>query len=318
MFREAESKDAEAIGKVRVAAWRAAYRQFMPEVFLNSLDPANNLEELRVRLSSQSPDFTISVAEEREDVVGFSIIGKPRYQAAAKTIELWAVNVLPEYWRMRIGSGLVERAINFSTDAGFNSMELWCIKGNTPAEKAYRKLGFIESGQERSTTRLMGNTLHELHYVKVLSRSNEALEKNMDKACPVVIRSRDAQLEILVFRHPLAGIQLVKGTIEPGESSLKASERELREEAGISLHAKHQLLEWQRHPSEPVWDICSMEAGDGLPDEWSHYCEDDGGHILHYFWHPLKQAPSTEWHPVFVDALDVIHNALTKQISQMV
>lgn len=140
----------------------------------------------------------------------------------------------------------------------------------------------------------------------------------MDKACPVVIRSRDDQLEILVFRHPLAGIQLVKGTIEPGESSLKASERELREEAGISLQAKHQLLEWQRIPGEPIWGVCIMETGDGLPDEWSHHCEDDGGHTFHYFWHPLRKAPSTEWHPVFVYALDLIRNALKKQVSLMV
>lgn len=168
MFREAEPKDAEAIGKVRVAAWREAYRQFMPEDFLNSLDPASNMEELTARLSSQGPDFTISVAEERGDVIGFSIIGEPRYEAAAKTIELWAVNVLPNHWRMGIGSGLIEWAIDYSIRAGFNSLELWCIKGNTPAEKVYRKFGFIESGQARSTSRLTGIALHELHYVKAL------------------------------------------------------------------------------------------------------------------------------------------------------
>jgi|TARA_R100000027_G_scaffold36772_1_gene27027 8-oxo-dGTP pyrophosphatase MutT (NUDIX family) len=74
----------------------------------------------------------------------------------------------------------------------------------------------------------------------------------MDKACPVVLRNRENQLEILAFRHSLAGIQLVKGTIEPNESSLAASQRELFEEAGRTLKAEYQLLEWQRRPDEPV------------------------------------------------------------------
>ncbi len=139
-----------------------------------------------------------------------------------------------------------------------------------------------------------------------------ALDLHMEKACPVVLRNRDKQLEILVFRHPLAGIQMAKGTIEPEESSLEASERELREEAGITLQAKYQLLEWQSRPDEPIWGICVMEAGNGLPDKWDHYCEDDGGHLFQYFWHPLLQEPNSDWHPVFVDALGAINKALTQ------
>lgn len=168
MLRDAEPRDAEAIGQVRVTAWRAAYQKFMPKEFLTALDPANNLAELKERLSNQSSDFILSVAEEYGHVVAFSIVGKPRYEATAKTIELWAVNVSPEYWRRGIGSGLVKRAITYASRSGFESIELWCLKGNTPAQNAYRKLGFVESGQERSSSQLTGNTLHELHYVKGL------------------------------------------------------------------------------------------------------------------------------------------------------
>lgn len=168
MYRYAEPKDAKAIGEIRVATWRAAYREFMPQDFLKTLDSSRNIAELKERLSNQSDDFTISVAEKRGDVVAFSIVGKPRYEAVSGTIELWAVNVLPNFWRMGIGSGLVARAINYASRAGFESIELWCIKGNTSAQEVYRKLGFVESGQERSTSQLTGNTLRERHYVKLL------------------------------------------------------------------------------------------------------------------------------------------------------
>lgn len=132
----------------------------------------------------------------------------------------------------------------------------------------------------------------------------------MNKACPVVLRSREGETEILVFEHPLAGVQLAKGTIEPGESSLAAAERELLEESGVTLKATHQLLQWQRRPDEPIWGICMMESGDNLPDQWEHYCEDDDGHLFHYFWHPLSLPPNSEWHPVFTEALTVIREAL--------
>lgn len=164
----AKPEDAEAIGRVRVSAWRAAYRQFMSDDFLSALDPANNVDELKERLSNQGSDFTVFVAEEDQSVVAFAITGKPRYRASDRTMELWAVNVLPEYWRMGIGSALVERVARHAVESGFERLELWCLKGNHPAQEAYQKLGFVESGLERSSSQLTGNILHELHYAKIL------------------------------------------------------------------------------------------------------------------------------------------------------
>lgn len=68
MLRVAKPSDAESIGKVRVDAWRAAYKAFMPQEFLDNLDAATNLSELKNRLSSQSPAFTVSVAEDQGTV----------------------------------------------------------------------------------------------------------------------------------------------------------------------------------------------------------------------------------------------------------
>ena len=53
------------------------------------------------------------------------------------------------------------------------------------------------------------------------------------KACPVVAQIIDGMEHLLVFKHPLAGYQLVKGTIELGERPSHAAVRELDEESGI-------------------------------------------------------------------------------------
>ena len=52
------------------------------------------------------------------------------------------------------------------------------------------------------------------------------------KACPVVLRRVD-KLEVLALEHPLAGFQLVKGSIEHDESPAAAAARELLEESGV-------------------------------------------------------------------------------------
>lgn len=73
------------------------------------------------------------------------------------------------------------------------------------------------------------------------------------KACPVVIRDH-GHIEILAFEPPLAGLQLVKGTIEPGETSAAAALRELREESG--LHASHVAVDlglWASGHANQIW-----------------------------------------------------------------
>ena len=53
-----------------------------------------------------------------------------------------------------------------------------------------------------------------------------------NKACAVVLSSTPYP-RLLLFRHPLAGVQLVKGSIEKGEAPGMAAVRELWEESGI-------------------------------------------------------------------------------------
>lgn len=47
-----------------------------------------------------------------------------------------------------------------------------------------------------------------------------------DKACAVVLSS-SLPTKLLLFKHPVAGTQLVKGTIESGETPSRAALREL-------------------------------------------------------------------------------------------
>jgi 8-oxo-dGTP pyrophosphatase MutT (NUDIX family) len=133
----------------------------------------------------------------------------------------------------------------------------------------------------------------------------------VNKACPVVLRETIAARELLVFEHPLAGIQLVKGTIEPGEPAERAALRELSEEFGISLTSSvRELGTWASGHKGQVWSFWVCEPLTPPPDNWVHPAVDDGGHLFRFFWHPLFGEVSGQWHPVYQRALRFIQNAV--------
>ena len=111
----------------------------------------------------------------------------------------------------------------------------------------------------------------------------------------------------MVFEHPAAGIQLVKGTIQPGEHPADAALRELREESGIAdALISRDLGLWDAEFDGQIWSLQLCIVPRALPEGWHHRCEDDGGLDLRFFWHSLEAEPSENWHPLFRRALEAI------------
>ncbi|RXJ70625.1 DNA mismatch repair protein MutT [Veronia nyctiphanis] len=134
------------------------------------------------------------------------------------------------------------------------------------------------------------------------------LEQRKIKVCPVVTRTTDEGREILVFRHPLAGIQLVKGTLEKEEELADAAKRELFEESGLELQSQPTFLQcWHSEHDNQVWYFfdCNIEVA---AERWAHFTQDGGGHHFQFFWHPMQSPPSKDWHPVFQRALKELRN----------
>ena len=132
-----------------------------------------------------------------------------------------------------------------------------------------------------------------------------------NKACAVILRKSIQGTELLVFAHPIAGIQLIKGSIEPGESGAQAALRELEEEAGVSdATVIRHLGVWHSGFEGQVWSFSLCAPTSPLPDAWVHHAADDGGHLFRFFWHPLAAAPTNQWHPLFQRALGFVQNAV--------
>lgn len=131
-----------------------------------------------------------------------------------------------------------------------------------------------------------------------------------NKACPVVL-STSLPIKILLFRHPLAGTQLVKGTIENGETPGAAALRELEEESGISdAVIGLDLGCWKSDHQDQVWSFHLCRAGRELPECWVHQTLDDHGHLFEFFWASLDNLPYADCHPVFQRALEFLCETL--------
>lgn len=99
------------------------------------------------------------------------------------------------------------------------------------------------------------------------------------KACACLV---DARGRLLVFDHPAdGGMQLPKGTIEPGESPEAAVRRELLEESGIDYAGALQPLgtlareceagvEGNTHRHPQLWHLFLMRAERTLPERFEH------------------------------------------------
>ncbi len=124
------------------------------------------------------------------------------------------------------------------------------------------------------------------------------------KAAPCVVRRTPHGPELLVFRHPLAGIQIPKGTVETGESPVDAALRELAEESGIAAARVLRKIGYHEidvgagaADTDPIerqaWHTFLMTTDEVLRDRWSHRaCGSDveATLVFEYFWLPIAEA----------------------------
>ncbi|WP_337171385.1 NUDIX domain-containing protein [Gemmatimonas aurantiaca] len=135
------------------------------------------------------------------------------------------------------------------------------------------------------------------------------------KVVPVVLRRQGDRFEVLVFEHPLAGTQLVKGNVEAGEAIAAAAARELLEESGvIGAVSVRELGAWHQGPPGQVWHFCEM-ATSSLPNTWDHDTADDGGHRFTFWWHPIAERAPPSCSRIFVDALAFVQQHVAADLA---
>jgi ribosomal protein S18 acetylase RimI-like enzyme len=150
IVRSAEIDDARQIATVHVDAWRAAYRDLLPEAVLRQF-AANRERSWREILSGESEASpTLVAVDQAERVAGFCALSTPSRDddADERTAEIAATYVEPSRWRAGIGSALLEAALGRLSERGYEQVTLWVFGANERARSFYQTFGFEPDGRE--------------------------------------------------------------------------------------------------------------------------------------------------------------------------
>ena len=163
--RQATAADADAIGRIQVESWRAAYSGLLPEETIAAFDVETRRQMWREGLSrTPRPGSATFVALVDEEIVGFATVGASLSEDG--TGELWAIYVHPTTWSRGTGRALIEASEQSLRDSGFTQALLWVLEGNERAERFYRAAGWTRDGEKEDV--FQGATVTELRYRKQL------------------------------------------------------------------------------------------------------------------------------------------------------
>ena len=140
-LRTARPADAPEIARVHVASWRTIYRGIVPQSALDGL----NVEQRSAFWQSMLEDaarrgFDVVAESANGEIVGFASGGPERTGHQVFRGELYAVYLLAEFQRLRLGRRLVSAIARRLADGGYGTMLVWVLAAN-PASHFYEALG---------------------------------------------------------------------------------------------------------------------------------------------------------------------------------
>jgi L-amino acid N-acyltransferase YncA len=147
-MRRANEHDALGIAKVHIKSWKETYKGIISQDYLDSLNVEDRLKLWEKGLSQKSNASPVFVAVDAEEkIVGFASFGKERTGKFEADGELYAVYILQEYKRNKLGMKLLVEGVTDLLNQNYTSMLVWVLEGN-PSRKFYESLNPRKAGEE--------------------------------------------------------------------------------------------------------------------------------------------------------------------------
>jgi ribosomal protein S18 acetylase RimI-like enzyme len=164
VVRDATPGDADAMGVIHVRAWQAAYRDAMPDAYLDGLNAADRAQMWRDGIARR-PERPPLVALIDDVVVGHAACGPTDDPEGAG--ELYSINVDPDHWGSGAGKALIAE-VHERLARDHDVAVLWVVPANARARRFYEREGWLVDGAER-TAEVLGVTVPEVRYRKHLN-----------------------------------------------------------------------------------------------------------------------------------------------------
>jgi ribosomal protein S18 acetylase RimI-like enzyme len=164
-IRQPTPADIPDLARIHVAGWQAAYGGLVGQDYLDSQNCAEYEGNWTRWL--ESPDFSALIAHDGDGkAAGFVSFGRLRTPPPGMSpirplyaAEIYALYILPEYWRAGLGRQLLAAAAENLKERKLRSLCLWVLEGNTRAVAFYKALGGQKCGTKR--VEIGGKTLPE-------------------------------------------------------------------------------------------------------------------------------------------------------------
>lgn len=168
IVRIATIADAQRIAEIRVKAWQHAYKGHMPEDYLQNLSIERRKEQWVQTLSDLGSKKRVFVVENKGTIVGYCMAGPSRDEDSSdQTGDIYAIYIDPGFMRKGYGSQLLDKAVNFLKQEGYNRATLWVLSSYDPARRFYEKHGWYAEDKVKVDHR-EDFELHETRYRKDL------------------------------------------------------------------------------------------------------------------------------------------------------
>ncbi len=164
IIRHATLEDAAEIANVHINSWREAYKDLMPQSFLDER-PLNfkNRYMLWKRIATDPKNVTFVAESPEHGIVGFINGSSPRDTEYADYAEVYSLYLLKKYHGQKIGFRLLNIFFEHFKTLGANKAYLWVLKGNS-TEKFYHRTGGVFNGHTK-TIMIAGLEMPEHCYV---------------------------------------------------------------------------------------------------------------------------------------------------------
>ncbi len=160
--RRATVDDAAEIANVHLNSWRGAYRNLLPQDFLDQL-PLTFKRRMNMwkqtAIENKKPLF---VAEAINGIVGFSVFEPARDASMNGYGEVGAIYLLEKFKGKKIGAALLKLGMSELIKMDYTKAYCWVLEGN-PTIKFYESSGAVFNEME-SPDEIGGKKVKELVY----------------------------------------------------------------------------------------------------------------------------------------------------------
>ena len=152
-----KTDDFNAISRIYALSWKEAYKNIVPQQYLDDISENNWADKLR----NSSYDAYIII--ENGIYIGTSSICAARDKEMGGWGEIISIYLLPEYFGKGYGKPLFDNSVNALKNMGYDKIYVWVLEQNMRARKFYEKNGF--SLLDKKLINIGGKDLPEVRYI---------------------------------------------------------------------------------------------------------------------------------------------------------